>query len=209
MTLHITLCVSPFFQCRIVDFRKVRLNIKAGQALPEFLNTDLWSIHLITFNIESQIGFEKISFCTIFTLFPRTGHRLRSALHRIQFRTCCFVPMSYLYSETNEWLQDWAKQWALCGNNFLPILRKFHFQCHDEKEICPHCPISTKHQSFLIVELIQYRKSGSTFSSSEPVAARSQTSPSCAPRPAQAVQKRCPKSLAIYFAVKSFDCLLE
>ena len=48
------------------------------------------------------------------TPFPWTGHRLRSAaFHRIQFGTCCFVPMSYFYSETNAWSQVWAKQWAL------------------------------------------------------------------------------------------------
>ena len=48
------------------------------------------------------------------TPFPLAGRRLRSAaLHRIWFGTCCFVPMSYFYSETNEWLQDWAKRQAL------------------------------------------------------------------------------------------------
>ena len=41
------------------------------------------------------------------TPFPWTGRRLRSAaLHRILFRTCCFVPMSCFYSGTNEWSQD-------------------------------------------------------------------------------------------------------
>ena len=43
----------------------------------------------------------------------------------------------------------------------------------NEKRICRHGPISTKHQNLFTVELSQYRKSGSTFSSSEPVAARS------------------------------------
>ena len=47
------------------------------------------------------------------TPFYRIGRRLRSAaLHRIRFGTCGFVPMSYFYSETNEWSQDWAKRWA-------------------------------------------------------------------------------------------------
>ena len=37
------------------------------------------------------------------TPFRRTSHRLRSAaLHRIQFETCSFVPVSYFYSETDE-----------------------------------------------------------------------------------------------------------
>ena len=43
-----------------------------------------------------------------------------AALHRIRFRTCCFVPVSYFYSETHEWsMGD-----ALVGNNFSPIPSK-------------------------------------------------------------------------------------
>ena len=71
---------------------------------------------------------------------------------------------------------------------------------------------------FLTLELSQYRKSGSTFSSSEPVAAR--TGSDCRllgnalclcslVQPAQAVPDRVPKISDIDFAVKSFDCLLE
>ena len=63
-------------------------------------------------------------------------------------------------------------------------------------------------KTLLTLELSQYRKSGSTFSSSEQVAAHSDCSRlgialcSCSPvRPAQAVQERCPKSLAIDFAL--------
>ena len=51
------------------------------------------------------------------TLFFCTGCQFRSAalqcLHRILFGTCCFVPMLYFYSETNEWSKDGANQWAL------------------------------------------------------------------------------------------------
>ena len=44
------------------------------------------------------------------TTFPRPGRQLRSAaLHRIRLGTCSSVPMSYFYSETNEWLQDWVE----------------------------------------------------------------------------------------------------
>ena len=47
----------------------------------------------------------------------RTGRQFRpAALHRIWFGTSNFVqivPMSYSYSETNYWSQDWAKRWAL------------------------------------------------------------------------------------------------
>ena len=37
------------------------------------------------------------------TPYSRTGSRFRpAALHRIRFGTCCFVAMSYFYSETND-----------------------------------------------------------------------------------------------------------
>ena len=66
------------------------------------------------------------------------------ALHRIQFGTCCFVPMSYFYSETNEWSQDWAKRWARLwsATTSSRFQWTFHFQW---KKICRHGPISTKH----------------------------------------------------------------
>ena len=63
-------------------------------------------------------------------------------------------------------------------------------------------------KTFLTLELSRYRKSGSTFSSSEPVAARSDcrrlgnTLCLCSPvRPAQAEQESGPKSLAVDFAL--------
>ena len=38
------------------------------------------------------------------TLFSQTGCWFRpAALHRIQFGTCCIVPMPYFYADTNEW----------------------------------------------------------------------------------------------------------
>ena len=65
-----------------------------------------------------------------------------------------------------------------------------------------------KIETFLTLELSQYRKSGSIFSSSEPVAARSDGHRlgnalflCTSVRPAKAVPERCPKSLAIDFAL--------
>ena len=78
-----------------------------------------------------------------------------------------------------------------------------------------HCLEFKKH---LTLELSHYHKSGSTFISIKPVAASSDCSrlgdalPLCLPipptGPAQAVQECAPKSLAIDFAVKTFNCLL-
>ena len=86
----------------------------------------------------------------------------------------------------------------------------------NENKICRHGPISTKHKTFFTVELSQYRKSGSKFSSSKLVAARSDCRRLgnalcfCLPvRPAPAVPERGPKSLAIDIVVKSLDCLLD
>ena len=59
---------------------------------------------------------------------------------------------------------------ALVCDNFSPVPSKISF--HMEKQVTRCGPISTKHSTFLTLELSQYRKSGSTFSSSEPVAAR-------------------------------------
>ena len=110
------------------------------------------------------------------TPFPRTGHQLRSAaLHRILFWTWGFDPISYFYSETNEWLQDWAKWWATLGvasvcNNFLPIQSKISF--HMKKVITAALHLESI-KTFLTFELSQYCKSSSTCSSSKPVEASS------------------------------------
>ena len=103
-----------------------------------------------------------------------TGPRLRfAALHRIEFRAYCFVPMSYFYSETNEWSQDWAKRWARLwsATTSRQFHRKFHFK-KKKKWLVAGLYLQSIN-TFLTVKLSQYRKSGSTFSSSEPVAARS------------------------------------
>ena len=64
----------------------------------KLLRASLWSRCAVWFESEQ-------------TPFPCTGRQLRSAaLHRIQFGTCGFVHMSYVYSETNAWSQDWAKR---------------------------------------------------------------------------------------------------
>ena len=58
---------------------------------------------------------------------------------------------------------------ALVGNNFWPIPSEFHFPMKKEYVVSARYLQSIK--TFFTVELSQYSKSGSTFSSSEPVAA--------------------------------------
>ena len=96
---------------------------------------------------------------------------LLCTLHRIQFGTCCFIPMSYFHSETNGWSKKWVNWWALLwlATTSRQFNRKFHFRW---KQMNRSSPILTKHKN-LFDSLSQYRKSGSTFSSSEPVACSS------------------------------------
>ena len=76
---------------------------------------------------------------------------------------------------------------------------------------------SIQDKTFLTLEISQFRKSGSTFSSSDPdltlpaaTAAKWETQCLCWPVwTAQAVQERGPKSLAIDLASKTLDCFLE
>ena len=106
---------------------------------------------------------------------------------------------------------------ALIGNNFSPIPLKISF--HVRKKMTRSAPIFTKHLNLFdrrIESVSQDSESGSTFSSSEPVAARSDcrglgnTLYLCSPvRPAQAVPLPQLEELAIDFAVKPFDYLLE
>ena len=126
----------------------------------KLLRATIWSSCAVQFESEQ-------------TPFPQTGLLLRfAALHRIQFGTCCFVPMSYFYSETNEWSQDWAKLWALLwsATNSHSIHGTF---ISNEKTSFVTARYLQSIKTFLTVELSQYSKSGNTVSSSEPVTASS------------------------------------
>ena len=57
----------------------------------KLLRATMWSSCAVLFESEQ-------------TPFPWTGRQFRpAALHRILFGRCCFVHVSYFYSETNEW----------------------------------------------------------------------------------------------------------
>ena len=119
------------------------------------------------------------------TPFPQTGHWYRpAALHRIRLGTCGFVPNNFLchifaqrrmyviFLLRDEWMIERFSEAmgdALVGNNFLQILWKFHFTRDSTSdsslpEIC---------KALKSLEMSQYCKSGSMFSSSEPIAASS------------------------------------
>ena len=110
---------------------------------------------------------------------------------------------------------------ALVGDNFSPIPSKISFHMKRKWLVTARTYMKSKWlvaaqtlhclqsiETFLPLELSLYRKSSSMFSSSEPVAARSDCRPLgnvrclCSPvRPAQAVPESCPKSLAVDFAL--------
>ena len=105
-----------------------------------WLSIHLWPIllqTLVAIKLEScQTSFP--SFCTqpsevavLFNLNLSSQFKSAafSALHRIQFGTCCFVPMSYFFSETNDWSKDGAKQWARLwsATTFHLFHQKFNF----------------------------------------------------------------------------------
>ena len=107
--------------------------------------------------------------------------------------------------------------WWFVGNNFLPILLKISF--HMKKKVTHRARNLQIIKALLTLELSQDSKRGSIFTSSELVAASSNCSrlgnslclclPLLPVHPAQALLELGPKSLAIDFAVKTFDCLLD
>ena len=111
--------------------------------------------------------------------FLRQVVNLDLLLCRIRFGTCDFAPMSYFYSETNDSSQDWAKRWALLWSATTSrwFHRNFHFTLKKKWVVAARYLQSIK--TFLAVELSQYRKSGSTFSSSEPAATAADSETPC------------------------------
>ena len=92
---------------------------------PSFCNAmsaAIWSSCAVLFESEPTVGRPFLRQVVEFMV-------ISALLHRIRLGTCVFVPMSYFYSETNEWLQNWVKQWALLwsATTSPQFHRKFHF----------------------------------------------------------------------------------
>ena len=111
------------------------------------------------------------------TPFPWTGSLLSCCFAQDSIRNLWFC--SYIiFLLRDQWmiarLSEAAMGVALVGNNFWLIPWEFHFPTKKNSVVTAWYLQSIK--TFLTVELSQYRKSGSTFSSSEPVAASSDCS---------------------------------
>ena len=104
-------------------------------------------------------------------------------------RICCFAQdlirnmwicfYALFFSETNKWLKDWAKQaqlWSITSSG--ETYQKISFRIPYWKKKSERKSVVTAHnlqgiKTFWTLKLSQYRKSGSTFSSSKPVGASS------------------------------------
>ena len=91
--------------------------------------------------------------------------------------TCMFVPMHYLYSETNKWCKDWVRQCVLLwSETWYAKSIKCHFTWKS-KNCCHTVTLAVtvtaqnlhwqRTITFFTQELIQYSKTGSTSSESE------------------------------------------
>ena len=187
------------------------------QAFALLLLKLLWSVCCSILSLEAEQ-----------TPFSQTGCWFKSAdLHRILFRACGFVPVIFLLRD--QWMiERLSEALGAALQQFLANSIKM-FISHEKKSdlSLPYIKLSY----FLTQELCQYSKSGGMFSSSKPVMASSHCSLLgmasrdcsllgnwsqkhslflCLPvQPSQAVPEHCLKSLALDFAVKTFDFLLE
>ena len=127
-------------------------------------------------------------------------------------------PCLFFHLEINEWSKDWEKRWVLLL--LVTSSWEIHRNSNSTKEQNPSSmpKIYKALKLFdawtkLVLPLSWYHKSDSTFlqRACSKLQRLQQTKKRSlfvlAVRPAQAVQERCPKSLAIDFAIKTFNCL--
>ena len=106
------------------------------------------------------------------TPFPVIGRQLRSGvLHWIQFATCClFMWANFTQRPMNDWKIEWSYERCF-GRYYLIIKSSIENFISHEKKNRRHFRNLQIIETFLNLKLSQHSKSGSTFSSSEPVAA--------------------------------------
>ena len=194
-----------------------------------WLSIHLWPIllqTLVAIKLEScQTSFP--SFCTqpsevavLFNLNLSSQFKSAafSALHRIQFGTCCFVPMSY---STERPMTD-RKMERSNGRSFgLQQLLTYSTEnliSREEKNWLVRVVAARNLQiikklwlsNWVSIVRVMGRFSQASLSLPAATAADSETPCVCVPVwPAQAVPEHCPKSLDFDFSVKTFDCPLE
>ena len=126
----------------------------------------------------------------------RTGRRFRpAALHRIWFRTCCLF-LCHIFTQRPMTDRKIERSDGRCFGRQQLLANSIEFFISHEKKVTRQCP---KFTTLLTLELRQYCKSGSMFSSSEPAATAADLKSPCV-RPAQA-EESGPKSLAVDFAL--------
>ena len=126
----------------------------------------------------------------------RTGRRFRpAALHRIWFRTCCLF-LCHIFTQRPMTDRKIERSDGRCFGRQQLLANSIEFFISHEKKVTRQCP---KFTTLLTLELSQYCKSGSMFSSSEPAATAADLKSPCV-RPAQA-EESGPKSLAVDFAL--------
>ena len=86
MTRHISPPATDFLVYRTVVLRFFNLNIKARHEIPEFLNVNLWSIHLIAFDIDLSWNiFTSHKFCSL--LIEQLINLEKVRTENLKFRT--------------------------------------------------------------------------------------------------------------------------
>ena len=83
------------------------------------------------------------------------------------------VPMSYFYSESNEWFKGWVKLWTLLWSATISLNSIENFILHEKGMWLVAAQNLQSFQTFLTLKLSLYSKNCSMFSSSKPVVTNS------------------------------------
>ena len=103
----------------IFSSRLFKKSLNQNWKLVQSMQVSTWYpkivFHLLLICLQALVAIDWIMPEIVAVLFNLwLGCWFRStALHRIQFATCWKVPITYFYSQTNEWLNDWANRWVL------------------------------------------------------------------------------------------------
>ena len=148
-TVHNLKCFATcnrFFECRIVVLRLFRLNIKARHEILEFLNANLWSIHLIAFDIDLPSWVEIVSLRTI---FAQCSSSSSSTSEKWEVRT---------------WNLGQIFDRVMDGWSVTQPMIVYKDKKNQSLRLDIYKLVVQSIKTFFTLELSRYRKSGSTFS---------------------------------------------